>query len=305
MTNNGKKCIINHVIKSFERDLKMSKFGEKVLKAVNHIFPKPVHPFNLQNNSEMTYAEWQYEKGINTIQFYLGEYTTDEMFKDRRVLDFGCGAGGKSIYYASLGAKEVVGVDIVESYEEESKKLAKKLGYEDKFTFIIADATKLPFENESFDTVIMNDFMEHVSDPEAAIGEALRILKKGGRIYTNFPPYNHPLGAHLSDAIGVPWVHLFFSESTLINVYKELVRPLPDGESRIKFRFSRDENGKEYISYINKMSIKRFESILKKLGITPVYYTLTPLRGFLAPLAKVPCFRETLNKMVTCVIEKH
>ena len=282
----------------------MSKFGEKILKSINPIFPKPVHPFNLQNNEEKTYAEWQYEKGINTIRFYLDKYTTDEMFKDKRVLDFGCGAGGKSIYYASLGATEVVGVDIVPSYEEESKKLAEKLGYGDKFTFILGDATNLPFEDASFDTIIMNDFMEHVSKPEAAICEALRILKPGGRIYTNFPPYNHPFGAHLSDAISMPWVHLFFSEETMINVYKELVLPLPDGKDRISFRFSTDESGKEYISYINKMSIKRFNKILEKLNITPAYYNLTPLRSCFAPLAKIPCFKETLNKMVTCVIEK-
>lgn len=282
----------------------MSKIGEKILKTINPLFPKPVHPFNLQNNDEKTYAEWQYEKGINTIQFYLEKYTTDEMFRGKRVLDFGCGAGGKSIYYASLGADEVVGVDIVPSYEEESKKLAEKLGYEDKFTFMLADATNLPFENCSFDTIIMNDFMEHVSKPEAAICEALRILKPGGRIYTNFLPYNHPFGAHLSDAISVPWVHLFFSEESMINVYKELVSPLPDGEDRISFRFSKNGNGKEYISYINKMSIKRFNSILERLNIIPVYYKLTPLRSCFSGLAKIPCFKETLNKMVTCVIEK-
>ena len=38
----------------------------------------------------------------------------------RDVLDLGCGAGGKSLYYASLGAKMVVGVDIVSDYENES-----------------------------------------------------------------------------------------------------------------------------------------------------------------------------------------
>lgn len=282
----------------------MSKFGEKVLKTINPIFPKQVHPFNLQNDNEKTYAEWQYEKGENTIKFYLEKYTTDEMFKDKRVLDFGCGAGGKSIYYASLGASEVVGVDIVPEYEKESAELAQKLGYADKFKFLLGDATKLPFEAESFDTIIMNDFMEHVSNPEGALLEAIRILKPKGRIYLNFPPYNHPFGAHLSDAINMPWVHLFFSEKTMINVYKDLVKDLPDGANRIKFRFSENEKGEEYISYINKMSIKRFDSILKDMEITPLYYSLSPLRGFLSPFAKIPLFKETLNKMVTCVIEK-
>ena len=65
----------------------MSKFGEAVLKKINPLFPKQVHPFNLANNGEQTYAEWQYEKGEDTIKFYLEKFTTDEMFKDKTVLD--------------------------------------------------------------------------------------------------------------------------------------------------------------------------------------------------------------------------
>lgn len=280
------------------------RFGSKVLKAVNPIFPKQLHPFNMQNDGEKSYAEWQFEKGENTISFYLQNYTTDEMFKSKNVLDMGCGAGGKSLYYASLGAKKVTGVDIVPSYKEESTALAEKLGYADKFDFILGSATELPFEDNSFDTVIMNDFMEHVSEPEKALQEALRVLKKGGRIYTNFPPYNHPFGAHLSDAINMPWVHLFFNDKTLIEVYKDLVKDLPDGESRIEFRISTNDKGDEYFSYINKMSIKRFNKILKTLNITPVFYSHTALRSFFKPLSKTPLFKETLVKMVTCVIEK-
>ena len=282
----------------------MSKIGEKLLKTINPLFPKQVHPFNLQLNNEKTYAEWEYEKGADTIKFYLDKFTTDEMFKDKEVIDFGCGAGGKSMYYVSLGAKHVTGVDIVEKYEKESSDFAKQKGYEDKFTFRIADATNLPFEENSFDTAIMNDFMEHVNKPEEALKEALRVIKPGGRIYLNFPPYSHPFGAHLSDAINMPWCHKFFSEKTCINVYKDLVKDLPDGQDRIKFRFSKDEKGREYISYINKMTIKRFKKILKTLNIKPLYYKETPFKKIVAPFAKIPCFREILNKNAVCVIEK-
>ena len=282
----------------------MSRLGEKTLKAVNRIFIKRVHPLNLQNDHKTTYAKWQYEKGADTISYYVKFASAKEMFLGKRVLDLGCGAGGKSLYYASLGAKKVVGVDVVSEYESESAVLAEELGLSDKFRFVLGDAARLPFADGEFDTIIMNDFMEHVSDPEAALTEAVRVLAKGGRIYLNFPPYDHPFGAHLHDAINVPWVHLFFSEQTMINVYRDLVLPLPDGERRLAFRFSRDENGREYISYINKMSIKRFHGILSKLGISPVYYHVTPLRPFVLLLSHMPFFREKFTKMITVVIEK-
>ena len=271
---------------------------------INKLFKPVVHPFNLNNDGVKTYAMWQFEKGEDTIKNYLGFSDKKDMFEGKTVLDIGCGAGGKSLYYITLGAKHVYGVDVVESYKEESEKLAADLGLSDKFTFIHADAKKLPYPDNSFDTIIMNDAMEHVGDPEGVLKEVLRVLTKGGRVYINFPPYNHPFGAHLSDAINIPWVHLFFSEKTLIRDYKELVKDLPDGKSRIDFRISKDENGKEYFSYINKMTIKRFKRILKKLDITPVYYTEMPLRSIVKIPAKLPVLKEMFVKMAVCVIEK-
>lgn len=282
----------------------MSKLGAAVLRAINPLFPAPVHPFNLRNDSDMTYADWQYERGAQTIRFYLQSDSAEAMFRGKRVLDVGCGEGGKSVYYASLGASAVVGVDIIPEYARRAQQFAEKHGYSDRFTFLLADATHLPLDSGSFDTIIMNDFMEHVSDPKSAITEALRLCRPGGRIYINFPPYYHPFGAHLSDAIHVPWVHAFFSEDSMIRVYQALVQPLPDGEDRIRFRFSTDENGQVYLSYINKMTIARFDAILETLEITPVFYQLTPLRPAFSALAKNRLFQEALNKMVTCIIEK-
>lgn len=279
------------------------EFGVKLLKAANHIFPKQRHPFNMQNDGTKTYAQWQYEKGRDTVTFFLNKYSLQDMFQNKTVLDLGCGAAGKSLYYASLGAEKVIGVDIVASYQKSAEELAEKLGLRDRFAFLAGDVTKLSLPEESVDTIIMNDFMEHAAQPEKVLQKALKLIRKDGRIYINFPPYYHPFGAHLSDAIAIPWVHLFFSEQTLIRSYKELTARLPDGKERVAFRIAKDKDGKEYFSYINKMTIKRFERMLKALNISPAYYHQAPLRGFLSPFAKGPC-KEAFVKMVVCVIEK-
>ena len=278
--------------------------GKKILLNLNKLFKEQVHPLNLQNDGVKTYAEWQYEKGEETIKFYLRNYTKEEMFKDKIIVDIGCGAAGKSLYYASCGAEKVIGVEILEKYREEAKALSESLGLSDKFSFVCADASKLPFEDNSIDTIIMNDAMEHVDEPEKVLMEALRVLKKGGRLYVNFPPYHHPFGAHLSDAIFIPWVHLFFSEKVLVEAYKDLVKDLPDGKERIDFRISKKENGEEYFSYINHMTIKRFNKILKEYKISPAYYHYEPLRKIVKPFNNLPILREAFVKMVVCVIEK-
>ena len=279
--------------------------SKKLLLKVNKLFKLPVHPFNLQNEGKMTYAQWQYEKGAETIKFYTKVKTTNEMFKDKIILDIGCGAAGKSLYYASLGAKEVHGVDVVEGYAKQSKELAIEKGFEDVFTFHLGDAANLEFLDNTFDTIIMNDAMEHVAKPEEVMKECYRVLKPGGKLYINFCPYHHPFGAHLSDVIGIPWVHLFFSEKTMIDAYKELVDDMPDRDMRIGFRFSKDENGKETISYINKMTVKRFKKILKNSPFkTSEYYKEIPLRNIFKILTKIPLIKECFVKMVVVICEK-
>jgi SAM-dependent methyltransferase len=316
---------------------------------LNKRFKAPVHPFNLNNNGVMSYSEWQYGKGGDTIKFYLELTDEKELFLDKTVLDVGCGAAGKTVYYASKGVKKIFGLEILGKYREEAEALAKEKGHADKFEFICADAAATGLPAESIDTIIMNDAMEHVDDPEGVLRECARVLRPGGRLYVNFPPYYHPYGAHLSDAIFIPWVQLLFSEKTLIEAYKRLVADLPDGGERIEFRISRAAKGKgaklsphpkpkaassyrfeavsrrghehenstraengttrEYFSYINKMTIRKFKGILKSLdsGNFPmkrVYYKEAPLRSFLAVPAKIPLLKEMLVKMVVVVFEK-
>ena len=280
------------------------RVSTRIIKGMNKVFPEIKHPFNMQNNGEMTYAQWQYEKGADTIACYKGCYTPEEMFAGKDGLDMGCGAAGKSLYYVSLGAAMVTGVEIVAHYQQEAEDFARRLGYEDKFRFVCASAFELPFPDESFDTIIMNDFVEHVSEPERAIVEAIRLLKPGGRIYMNFPPYYHPTGAHMSDVIYMPWVQLFFTEKQLIAAYKELVKGLPDEQERLDLRFSTDENGVERFTYINRMTLKRFRKILKDLNITPALYREIPLRPYFKGLAKFPPTKEMFVKMAVCAIEK-
>ena len=55
----------------------------KILKILNRLFPLPLHPFNIQSNGGMTYAEWQYSKGEDTIRHYLDYTDKKAMFSEK------------------------------------------------------------------------------------------------------------------------------------------------------------------------------------------------------------------------------
>lgn len=52
---------------------------------------------------------------------------------------------------------------------------------------ILADATSIPLPNNSFETVIMGELLEHVPDPIAVLKEAHRLLKPNGIILITVP----------------------------------------------------------------------------------------------------------------------
>jgi len=60
-----------------------------------------------------------------------------------------------------------------------------------------ADASRLPFPDESFDAVLSFIMLHHVIDWEKALAEAVRVLRPGGRL----------LGFDLLDSRPMHWLH--------------------------------------------------------------------------------------------------
>ncbi len=52
---------------------------------------------------------------------------------------------------------------------------------------IVADAVSIPVADESYETIIIGEVLEHLPDPKSALREAQRILKPGGTIIATVP----------------------------------------------------------------------------------------------------------------------
>ena len=98
-------------------------------------------------------------------------------FKGKALLEVGCGMGTDLLQFARGGAV-CTGVDLTPRSIELSR-LHFAL-YEERAEFLIADAERLPFDDESFDAVYSNGVLHHTPGTLEAIREIHRVLRPGG-----------------------------------------------------------------------------------------------------------------------------
>jgi len=91
----------------------------------------------------------------------------------KEMLELGCGTGHWTHYFTQQGF-DVTAID----NSEEMLKIAKNKRINAKFLNV--NSQKLPFENESFNTVSSITMLEFVDNQEAVIKEVYRVLKKDG-----------------------------------------------------------------------------------------------------------------------------
>ena len=102
--------------------------------------------------------------------------------KNLKILDVGCGSGFFSILLARLG-HEVTGTDLTPEMIVNSKQLAREENVSCRF--LVMDAEKLEFEDNSFDVVISRNLTWTLPHVKEAYEEWGRVLKGGG-ILLNF-----------------------------------------------------------------------------------------------------------------------
>jgi 2-polyprenyl-3-methyl-5-hydroxy-6-metoxy-1,4-benzoquinol methylase len=104
-----------------------------------------------------------------------------EMVVNKKVIDFGSGAGGFLIKVKEL-AKTVVGVEL----DKKVKKYYKK-----KNIKLLSNLNKL--KNNNFDIITAFHIIEHLQEPKLVLKELISKLKKGGKLIIEVPNSNDAL----------------------------------------------------------------------------------------------------------------
>ena len=92
-----------------------------------------------------------------------------------RILDLAAGTGTSSQPFADAGAL-VVPCDFSQGMLQVGKKARPALG------FTAGDATRLPFDDDTFDAVTISFGLRNIVDPDAGLREMLRVTRPGGRL---------------------------------------------------------------------------------------------------------------------------
>ncbi len=124
------------------------------------------------------------KENINAKKFILERFKNfksfnKNFFKNKKIIDVGCGGGRYSNALRLLKAKQVIGVD----FSDDGIFTAKKNYNFKNISFKKQNVLKLKFKKNSFDIVFCNGVLHHTNDFKRGIKELHRICKPGGHIY--------------------------------------------------------------------------------------------------------------------------
>jgi SAM-dependent methyltransferase len=105
----------------------------------------------------------------------------------KRILDIGCGVGA-FVERLRRFSERVAGIDVDAERVEEGGKHMPGLA--------LAVGEKLPFANRVFDVVLLHEVLEHVTDDQATLREAHRVLAPGGKAVIFCPNRLYPFETH-------------------------------------------------------------------------------------------------------------
>ena len=125
--------------------------------------------------------------------------------RDGVCIDVGCGPGNLDVELAKRSNFTIVGLDIDPDMKPLFEKRAREADLEDRLSFVVGDAQKMPFPDDHADVIVSRGTLIFIPDIAKCLQEAARVLKPtgvaflGGRyVYT---PQKHKISTEKLEQI--------------------------------------------------------------------------------------------------------
>merc|ERR1711991_530101 len=122
---------------------------------------------------------------VRTLTYRNSVYNNPHLFRDKVVLDIGCGTSILSMFCAKAGAKHVYGIDM-SSIVEQARKIVKANNLEDKITLIKGKVEEVEVPFDKVDIIIsewMGYFLIYESMLDTVIYARDKWLKEDGLMF--------------------------------------------------------------------------------------------------------------------------
>jgi SAM-dependent methyltransferase len=208
--------------------------------------------------------EIEYEiKGQSEFYWHFGE--SEEMFRDKDVLDVGSGFGAGAVRFVEYGSRSVTGLEVSDDKVQHAAGFSRHRGVADRVRFVLGVGEDMPFADEKFDLVTLDDVLEHVVSPLLVLNECWRVLRPGGRAALVFPPYYDVLdGSHLSGyATSCPGLNLVFTTAALKSAVRKHLE-----ERHIDYRPFFREIPSDKLWNLNGLTIRGFRRVVQETPFT-------------------------------------
>jgi SAM-dependent methyltransferase len=241
--------------------------------------------------SPAAYGDWRYDSLSRSWAGFSDSHVTG---KD--VLDFGCGDGALSLYLArEKSPRRIVGVDLDPSAIKRamSSSASASPGEETCVEFVVGSVDGLPVADQSFDTLVALDCLEHVMSPRPILRDWYRVLRPGGRCLIEWFPYKGPWGPHMEALIPVPWAHILFGQRAMFRT-AQMIYDLPEFTPR---HWDLDEQGMKKPNKWRAWSSFKEQGYINELDI-PAFRSLAADSGFLIERLERRSFGGSMARQV-------
>ncbi|KAF8520361.1 protein arginine N-methyltransferase [Hysterangium stoloniferum] len=122
---------------------------------------------------------------VRTGAYRNAVYNNEHLFKDKTVLDVGCGTGILSMFAAKAGAKKVVGIDM-SNIIDQAQKIIEANGFADRITLVKGKLEDAELPMPQFDIIIsewMGYFLLYESMLDTVLLARDKYLAPGGLIF--------------------------------------------------------------------------------------------------------------------------
>jgi 2-polyprenyl-3-methyl-5-hydroxy-6-metoxy-1,4-benzoquinol methylase len=153
------------------------------------------------------YERWKRarEISIDRGKFILSIISKVRECQNLKLLDIGSGEGGTS---------EVLSQDnIVISFDMNKIRLLRQQNSFSNFNLLCGSSSSLPFKNNSFDLIILQDTLEHLDNREKLINNVYNLLNDNGMIYLSTPNKFSVINIIADPHWGLPFLSLLNRES--------------------------------------------------------------------------------------------